>query len=57
MYGLVDFVVIVVILVIVFGARWLPAAGAAIGRTLARRAARREAAAAHRQTEQGSAGE
>jgi len=41
MYGLMDFVVIVVILVIIFGAKWLPATGAAIGRALARRASRR----------------
>jgi Sec-independent protein translocase protein TatA len=41
MYGLMDFVVILVILVIIFGAKWLPAMGAAIGRALARRAAGR----------------
>ena len=41
MYGLMDLVLILIILVIVFGAKWLPAAGATIGRALARRAARK----------------
>jgi len=42
MYGLMDLVLILVILVIIFGAKWLPATGAAIGRALARRAARKQ---------------
>jgi Sec-independent protein translocase protein TatA len=37
MYGLMDLVVILVILVIVFGAKWLPATGEAIGRSIVRR--------------------
>ncbi len=37
MYGLMDFIVILLILVIVFGAKWIPAAGEAIGRAMARR--------------------
>jgi hypothetical protein len=41
MYGLMDLVVILVILVIVFGAKWLPVLGAGVGRALARRAAAR----------------
>ena len=41
MYGLMDLIVILVILVIIFGAKWLPATGEAIGRALVRRAARK----------------
>ncbi len=42
MTGFTDLFVILVILVIVFGATWMPRTGAAIGRALARSRARRE---------------